>query len=135
MNRLPSGVKGGKKKKKAERAERGIGGEKETEGASLPLSIFVSALTPLGSLLTGQASFFRGWESGNELIFDELEGDLTTVNTVDKTKYSFRQYPASRGFFLASLLACTKSFASLVFRAVGLLTCQKETSASRVFRQ
>ena len=24
-------------------------------------------------------------------------------------------YPASRGFFLASLLACTKSFVSLVF--------------------
>ena len=29
---------------------------------------------------------------------------------------------ASRGFFLASLLACTKSFASLVFRVVGLFT-------------
>ena len=28
-------------------------------------------------------------------------------------------YPASRGFFLASLLPCTKLFASLVFHVVG----------------
>ena len=67
-------------------------------------------------------------------------------------------YPANRGFFLASLLACTKSFASLVFHVVVLFTfsyskqadyakyklerrerhrtcqktCQKETSASRI---
>ena len=29
-------------------------------------------------------------------------------------------YPASRGFFLASLLVCTKFFASVVFGVVGL---------------
>ena len=32
----------------------------------------------------------------------------------------FKTYPASRGCFLGSLLACTKSFESLVFRVVGL---------------
>ena len=37
-------------------------------------------------------------------------------------------YPASRGFFLASLLACTKSFASLVFWVVGFITSNKPTS-------
>ena len=37
-------------------------------------------------------------------------------------------YPASRGFFLASLLACTKSFPSLVFRIVSLFTSPRETS-------
>ena len=71
----------------------------------------------------------------------------------------FKSYPASRGFFLVSLLACAESFASLVFRVTGLfpswgskvnklttrntrdvndfvhakrLATEKETSASRV---
>ena len=35
---------------------------------------------------------------------------------------SAKLYPANRGFFLASLLACTKSFASLVFHVVVLFT-------------
>ena len=42
----------------------------------------------------------------------------------------FVPYPASRGFFLASLLACTKLFALLVFREVGLFTSPRETSAT-----
>ena len=38
-------------------------------------------------------------------------------------------YPASRGFFLATLLACKNSFASLVFYVVGLpLTSPIKTS-------
>ena len=36
--------------------------------------------------------------------------------------YRYFSYPASRGFFPASLLACTKSFTSLVFRVVSLFT-------------
>ena len=38
-------------------------------------------------------------------------------------------YPASRDFFLAHLLACMKSFASLVFHVVYLFTSPRETSA------
>ena len=38
-----------------------------------------------------------------------------------------RNYAASRGFFLASPLACTKSFACLVLWVVGLFTSLRET--------
>ena len=41
-------------------------------------------------------------------------------------------YPASRGFFLVSLLACMKLFASLVFRVVGLFTSAREVSLGEV---
>ena len=41
-------------------------------------------------------------------------------------------YPASRGFFLVSLLECMKLFASLVFRVVGLFTSAREVSLGEV---
>ena len=56
----------------------------------------------------------------------------------------FKTYPAGRGFFLARVLACTKSFASLVFRVVDktqTTSCmpkdlpeKQKTSSSRVFK-
>ena len=39
-------------------------------------------------------------------------------------------YPARRGFFLASILACTESFTFLVCRAVGYFTSPRETFAT-----
>ena len=44
-------------------------------------------------------------------------------------------YPANRGFFLASRLACTKSFTSLVFHVVGLFTSPADYANDFVARK
>ena len=79
-----------------------------------------------------------------QIFVKGLQGETTTID-IHKASLDIR-YLASRGFFLLSLLPCTKSFEFLVFRVVGskqanypndfahakIAARQKETSTSRV---
>ena len=64
---------------------------------------------------------------------DKSPGLVTGTSQHDlfhRVNYNFRQkiYLADRGFFLVSLLACTKSFAPLVIRVLVLFASLKEVN-------